>query len=88
MPETTIASFVLRFTQEEAADPAGSPWRGIIRHVQSNEQARFTRFQDALDFIGRYVEMTNDPVSGLEATTVEALGPGGTIEMDVDGECE
>jgi len=67
MPETTIASFIVRFTHEEPPDPTGRVWRGIIRHVQTNEQARFTRIEDALAFIAHYVEVVSDRPSQAEA---------------------
>lgn len=54
MTETVVSSFILRFTQETDAD---APWRGVVRHVQSDEEARFTRIDEALRFIGRYVDL-------------------------------
>jgi len=57
MSETVISSFILRFTQESDAD---LPWRGVVRHVQSDEESRFTRMEEALRFIGRYVEVGGD----------------------------
>lgn len=54
MTETVISSFILRFTQETDID---APWRGVVRHVQSDEEARFTRIDEALRFIGRYIEL-------------------------------
>ncbi len=68
MPEATIASFILRFTQEHAPEtgvPAG-PWRGVIRHVQTSEEIRFVQMEDALAFVARYVDLTLD-VSGERA---------------------
>lgn len=58
MSETTIASFILRFTQEytSEAEPA-VPWRGVIRHVQSDDEFHFTQLEDALTFIARYVDL-------------------------------
>ena len=53
-----IASFVLRFTQEQWRDPQGEPrvqWRGHIRHVQGDEEVRFTDFAEAVTFIQRYL---------------------------------
>ena len=53
-----IASFVLRFTQELWQDIQGEPhirWRGHIRHVQSDEENRFTDFAEAVTFIQRYL---------------------------------
>jgi hypothetical protein len=63
MPKTTIASFVLRFTQEltSGTKPA-APWRAVIRHVQSDEEMHFTEMNEALAFIGRYVDVADDEV--------------------------
>ena len=59
MPEATIASFILRFTKEHGAEDerVTPPWRGVIRHVQTNEEARFTQIEDALDFLARFVDI-------------------------------
>ena len=54
MSETVISSFILRFTQETGTD---APWRGVVRHVQSDEEARFMRIDEALRFIGRFVAL-------------------------------
>lgn len=53
-PPPEIASFVLRFTQDRWQEPAGrqrARWRGQIRHVQSDAEARFTDFSDAVAFM-------------------------------------
>lgn len=63
MSETVISSFILRFTQESDAD---TPWRGVVRHVQSDEEARFTRVEEALRFIGRFVEVGGDNTTNQE----------------------
>jgi hypothetical protein len=61
MPKTTIASFVLRFTQERTSDTESvTPWRAVIRHVQSDEEAHFTRMDEALTFIRRYVNLNEN----------------------------
>lgn len=59
MSETTIASFILRFTQEQTSGPKSDagPWRGVIRHVQSSDESHFTRVEDALTFVARYVDI-------------------------------
>lgn len=62
MPETTISSFVLRFIHDPAAD---RPWQGIVRHVQSAEEARFTGIDEALRFISRYVEIGDELRPGM-----------------------
>jgi hypothetical protein len=56
MSETRIVSFVVRFVQQE--DEHNRPvWRGLIRHVQSREERHFQMLPDALQFIGRYVDL-------------------------------
>jgi hypothetical protein len=68
MPKTTIASFVLRFTQELSSDTEPlAPWRAVIRHVQSDEEAHFTRMDEALAFISQYVELSNGTADEDEA---------------------
>ncbi len=52
-----IASFILRFTQESGSS-SPRPWYGVIRHVQSKEEIRFLRIEEALEFIARYVDLT------------------------------
>jgi len=63
MSETVISSFILRFTQESDAD---LPWRGVVRHVQSEEEARFTRIEEAWRFIGRFVDVVGDTTANEE----------------------
>ncbi len=62
MREMTIASFVLRFTQEQASGSgsASGPWHGVIRHVQSDEETHFKRIEDALAFVSRFVVLTDE----------------------------
>lgn len=67
MSETVISSFILRFTQESDAD---QPWRGVVRHVQSDEEARFTRIEEALRFIGRFVDVVGDTTANGEQRMV------------------
>ena len=52
---------MVRFIQETEADAS---WRGVVRHVQSDEESRFTRIEEALRFIGRFVD-----VGGENTTT-------------------
>lgn len=62
MPEATVTSFVLRFTQEHASDIESltDAWRGVISHVQTGEQTHFVQMGDALAFIARYVDIESD----------------------------
>ncbi|MFN8455998.1 MAG: hypothetical protein U0401_15250 [Anaerolineae bacterium] len=73
--QNNIASFVLRFTQEVWRDAQGEPhvqWRGHIRHVQGDEEDRFTDFAEAVTFIQRY----------LTQLTLEALSGGQNISQE------
>ena len=48
------ASFVLRFTQKIYHTDDGDPqvqWRGNIRHVQSGDENRFSKFEEATQFV-------------------------------------
>ena len=48
------ASFVLRFTQKIYQNEQGESqvqWRGHIRHVQGDDERRFSAFEEALEFV-------------------------------------
>ncbi len=59
--ETAVTSFVIRFTQDQE-NRAVAPWRGFVRHVQTNREAHFTRIEEALTFMGQFVALI--PYSG------------------------
>lgn len=56
-----ISSFVIRFVmneaQDEPADAEQNPYRGSIRHIQSDEELNFHVWEDAVKFIRRYVPL-------------------------------
>ena len=54
-----ISSFVIRFVMNEAPEEAaGQPsYRGSIRHIQSEEELHFYVWEDAVEFIRRYVPL-------------------------------
>jgi len=57
------ASFMLRFTQiiYEEGGEADIQWRGMVSHVQGNEQLKFTDFNVAMAFIQkRLQDMTRE----------------------------
>lgn len=62
-----ISSFIIRFVQNEAQDAvedsAQHPYRGSIRHIQSDEEINFHLWDEAVEFIRRYVplEVKKDP---------------------------
>jgi hypothetical protein len=62
--DQSIHSFVVRFVDAtpaavaaEGAEPPQPVWHGTVRHVQSETELRFTRWQDAVAFIARYVDI-------------------------------
>ncbi len=57
MPDTLIASFVLRFMLDQEGGAAPNSWRGVIRHVQTNDELHFSGLKEALSFIQRFVEI-------------------------------
>ena len=51
-----ITSFVIRFVHEPTSSPEKPAlYRGTIHHVQSNQEIPFTRWQDAVKFIQRFM---------------------------------
>jgi len=70
-----ISSFVIRFVMNEAQDePAGAskhPFRGSIRHIQSDEEMNFHIWEDAVEFIRRYVPLeTKTGSDGNDAVSI------------------
>lgn len=57
MAETAVTSFIIRFTQEPA--PSSTPWRGLIRHIQTDQEVHFARIEDALQFMAQFIELNN-----------------------------
>ncbi|HEY5731344.1 MAG TPA: hypothetical protein VIS72_14935 [Anaerolineales bacterium] len=59
-----ISSFIIRFVmnevQEEHADAPSHPFRGSIRHIQSDEEMNFHAWEDAVEFIRRYVPLESE----------------------------
>jgi hypothetical protein len=51
-----VVSFVLRFIREQSNNGQPARWRGVIRHVQSDQAADFSRFSDALAFMQAHVD--------------------------------
>jgi hypothetical protein len=75
--QSDIASFVLRFTQDLWRDAAGEPqlrWRGHIRHVQSDADARFVDFADAVAFMrAQLARLTEASVSDATEADRESV---------------
>jgi hypothetical protein len=66
--QRSVASFMLRFTQDLWKDENGDPqvqWLGRINHVQGDEEVRFTDFTEALTFIQNQLQdLTHRAVPG------------------------
>jgi len=54
-----ISSFVIRFVVNGPASSAQDQpvYRGAIRHIQSDEELNFNRWEEAVTFIRRYVPL-------------------------------
>jgi hypothetical protein len=66
-----ITSFMIRFVEEGTTNSAGEPiYRGSIRHIQTDHEMVFTRWQDALEFMERYVPIA-DLSKDSRSTTLE-----------------
>ncbi len=60
-PEAKVTSFVLRFVHEDPPPHTNgreTDWYSVVRHVQSDTERRFTRWEDLVAFIGQYVDLS------------------------------
>jgi hypothetical protein len=55
-----ITSFILRFVQDGHAASGQSALRGVVRCIQTDEEIAFTRWEDAVAFISRFVPLESD----------------------------
>jgi hypothetical protein len=58
--ETNIDSFIIRFVHDRPCGDSqkSANWRGFIRHVQCKESIQFTNFEEALEFIAKFVHLS------------------------------
>ena len=55
-PTPTIYSFIIRFIVGDASTPGAQPmYRGAIRHIQSAEELNFNEWNEAVEFMRRFV---------------------------------
>ncbi len=72
-----ISSFVIRIVKEEDPRLSAFPYRGVIRHVQSDQELSFMKWSDAEKFIQRFVPIHQmGPVKdgsndGMDATKIQ-----------------
>ena len=51
-----ISSFVIRFVVDQAAnEQKHQPYRGAIRHIQTEEEINFSNWKEVVSFIRRFV---------------------------------
>lgn len=57
----TIYSFIVRFVVDDAPAAEGVPssYHGAIRHIQSAEEMNFNEWQEAVEFMRRFVPLDN-----------------------------
>jgi hypothetical protein len=57
-----ISSFVIRFVVDSASagGQSHSPYRGAIRHIQTDEEINFSSWEEAVTFIRRFVPLEAD----------------------------
>ena len=66
--QPTITSFVIRFVMDPSSQPKATPsYRGAIRHIQSEDEIQFNTWNEAVEFIQRYVPLQSG-LEGLEIT--------------------
>ena len=55
-----VESFVIRFVMDQSPPEDQVGYRGVIRHVQTDEELGFTDFQEAIRFINKFVPIDMD----------------------------
>jgi hypothetical protein len=56
-----ISSFVIRFVVDSAAgEQSHQPYRGAIRHIQTAEEMNFSSWEEAVNFIRRFVPLEEE----------------------------
>ena len=56
-----ISSFVIRFVIDSAAgEQSRPPYRGAIRHIQTDEELNFSNWEEAVTFIRRFVPLETE----------------------------
>jgi len=61
-----ISSFVIRFVIDSKVEQAPASYRGAIRHIQTDEELIFSRWEEVENFIRRFVPLDSSgfPESG------------------------
>lgn len=61
-----ISSFVIRFVVDStsATGQKNVPYRGAIRHIQTDEEINFSNWEEAVSFIRRFVPLGTENGQG------------------------
>jgi hypothetical protein len=54
-----VVSFVVRFVQDEPRPKGPGGYRGLIRHVQTDQAFAFTDWKEAQNFMERYIQLSD-----------------------------
>ena len=59
-----ISSFIIRFVVENSTDSKQSlpPFRGAIRHIQTDEEVNFVHWEDVEKFIRHFVPLDSENI--------------------------
>ena len=55
-----ISSFVIRFVIDSKVGQAPATYRGAIRHIQTDEELTFNRWEEVENFIRRFVPLDSN----------------------------
>ena len=54
-----VASFLIRFVQDQRRETGGLAYRGVVRHVQTDRELFFTSWQEVEEFIQQVIPLGN-----------------------------
>jgi hypothetical protein len=55
-----VASFVIRFVRDQQSKADAPAYRGIVRHVQTDEEINFTCWEEVEVFIQRVIPLETE----------------------------
>ena len=61
-----VASFLIRFVQEQRPESGGPAYRGMVRHVQTDRELFFTCWEEVEAFIQQVIPLDNESTDKKE----------------------
>lgn len=61
-----VTSFIIRFVienpecQPQLTTQVSAPFRGAIRHIQTDQEITFSRLGEAIEFMSRFIPLGSD----------------------------